>query len=245
MSEVKYAIVTGGSRGIGKAIALNLASEGYHVLINYQSNETAANETIDEIKNNGGTATKLKFDVANTEQTESVLQSWMDESGVNYIEVIVNNAGIKKDNLMMWMTNEEWHSVIDTSLGGFFNVTRFLLKPMLTKRYGRIVNVVSLSGVKGMSGQTNYAAAKAAVIGATKSLAQEVAKRKITVNAVAPGFIKTDMTSDIDPEMYKKIIPMERFGEVEEVASLVSFLASKNASYITGEVIHVNGGLYT
>jgi|LakMenEpi03Aug12_release.lakeMendotaPanAssembly.Ray.scaffolds.fasta_scaffold49246_4 3-oxoacyl-[acyl-carrier protein] reductase len=245
MSEVKYAIVTGGSRGIGKAIALNLASEGYHVLINYQSNETAANETIDEIKNNGGTATKLKFDVANTEQTESVLQAWMDESGVNYIEVIVNNAGIKKDNLMMWMTNEEWHSVIDTSLGGFFNVTRFLLKPMLTKRYGRIVNVVSLSGVKGMSGQTNYAAAKAAVIGATKSLAQEVAKRKITVNAVAPGFIKTDMTSDIDPEMYKKIIPMERFGEVEEVASLVSFLASKNASYITGEVIHVNGGLYT
>jgi 3-oxoacyl-[acyl-carrier protein] reductase len=245
MSEVKYAIVTGGSRGIGKAIALNLASEGYHVLINYQSNETAANETIDEIKNNGGTATKLKFDVANTEQTESVLQAWMDESGVNYIEVIVNNAGIKKDNLMMWMTNEEWHSVIDTSLGGFFNVTRFLLKPMLTKRYGRIVNVVSLSGVKGMSGQTNYAAAKAAVIGATKSLAQEVAKRKITVNAVAPGFIKTDMTSDIDPEMYKKIIPMERFGEVEEVESLVSFLASKNASYITGEVIHVNGGLYT
>jgi 3-oxoacyl-[acyl-carrier protein] reductase len=187
----------------------------------------------------------MKFDVANTEQTESVLQAWMDESGVNYIEVIVNNAGIKKDNLMMWMTNEEWHSVIDTSLGGFFNVTRFLLKPMLTKRYGRIVNVVSLSGVKGMSGQTNYAAAKAAVIGATKSLAQEVAKRKITVNAVAPGFIKTDMTSDIDPEMYKKIIPMERFGEVEEVASLVSFLASKNASYITGEVIHVNGGLYT
>jgi 3-oxoacyl-[acyl-carrier protein] reductase len=245
MSEVKYAIVTGGSRGIGKAIALNLASDGYHVLINYQSNETAANETIDEIKNIGGNATKLKFDVANTEQTESVLQTWMDETGVNYIEVIVNNAGIKKDNLMMWMTNEEWHSVINTSLGGFFNVTRFLLKPMLTKRYGRIVNVVSLSGVKGMSGQTNYAAAKAAVIGATKSLAQEVAKRKITVNAVAPGFIKTDMTSDIDPDMYKKIIPMERFGEVEEVASLVSFLASKNASYITGEVIHVNGGLYT
>lgn len=245
MEDIKYALVTGASRGIGKAIAIKLAAEQFHVLVNYQSNEQAADETIAEITKAGGHATKLKFDVADQEQVESVLQSWMDQQGVSYIEAVVNNAGIKKDNLMMWMTNDEWKSVLNTSLDGFFFVTRFLLKPMLSKRYGRIVNVVSLSGVKGMSGQTNYAAAKAAVIGATKSLAQEVAKRKITVNAVAPGFINTDMTAEIDATMYKKIIPMERFGEAEEVASVVNFLVSKEASYITGEVIHVNGGLYT
>lgn len=245
MSDIKYALITGASRGIGKAIAIRLASSGYHILLNYQSNDQAADETVAAIQANGGSATKMKFDVSNEKETETAIQQWMDNTGVNYIEVLVNNAGIKKDNLMMWMTNDEWKSVLNTSLDGFFYITRFLLKPMLTKRYGRIINIVSLSGVKGMSGQTNYAAAKAAVIGATKSLAQEVAKRKITVNAVAPGFIKTDMTSDIDPEMYKRIIPMERFGEVEEVASLVNYLASKDASYITGEVIHVNGGLYT
>lgn len=245
MSDIKYALITGASRGIGKAIAIRLASSGYHILLNYQSNDQAADETVAAIQANGGSATKMKFDVSNEKETETAIQQWMDSTGVNYIEVLVNNAGIKKDNLMMWMTNDEWKSVLNTSLDGFFYITRFLLKPMLTKRYGRIINIVSLSGVKGMSGQTNYAAAKAAVIGATKSLAQEVAKRKITVNAVAPGFIKTDMTSDIDPEMYKRIIPMERFGEVEEVASLVNYLASRDASYITGEVIHVNGGLYT
>lgn len=245
MSDKKYALVTGASRGIGKAIAIKLAATGYHVLVNYQQNEAAAEEVLAIIKSNGGDATKIQFDVADEKAIETALQQWMDQNGVSYIEVLVNNAGIKKDNLMMWMTNDEWKSVLNTSLDGFFYVTRFLLKPMLTKRYGRIVNVVSLSGVKGMSGQTNYAAAKAAVIGATKSLAQEVAKRKITVNAVAPGFINTDMTQDIDPEMYKRIIPMERFGEAEEVAAVVNFLASKEASYITGEVIHVNGGLYT
>ncbi|MEI6310753.1 MAG: 3-oxoacyl-ACP reductase FabG [Bacteroidota bacterium] len=242
---MKYALITGASRGIGKAIAIRLASSGYHILLNYQSNDQAADETVAVIQANGGSATKMKFDVSSEQETETAIQQWMDSTGVSYIEVLVNNAGIKKDNLMMWMTNDEWKSVLNTSLDGFFYITRFLLKPMLTKRYGRIINIVSLSGVKGMSGQTNYAAAKAAVIGATKSLAQEVAKRKITVNAVAPGFIKTDMTSDIDPDMYKRIIPMERFGEVEEVASLVNYLASKDASYITGEVIHVNGGLYT
>lgn len=245
MSDIKYALITGASRGIGKAIAIRLASSGYHILLNYQSNDQAADETVAVIQANGGSATKMKFDVSSEQETETAIQQWMDSTGVSYIEVLVNNAGIKKDNLMMWMTNDEWKSVLNTSLDGFFYITRFLLKPMLTKRYGRIINIVSLSGVKGMSGQTNYAAAKAAVIGATKSLAQEVAKRKITVNAVAPGFIKTDMTSDIDPDMYKRIIPMERFGEVEEVASLVNYLASKDASYITGEVIHVNGGLYT
>lgn len=243
--EKKYALVTGGSRGIGRAIALKLGSMGYHVLVNYASNEIEADQTVQSIVDNGGDAEKIRFNVANQVEAETVLGAWLISNKTEYIEVIINNAGIKKDNLLMWMTNEEWRSVLDTSLEGFFNVTRFLLKGMLVKRYGRIVNVVSLSGVKGMSGQTNYSAAKAGVIGATKALAQEVAKRKITVNAVAPGFIHTDMTSDIEAEHYKKIIPMERFGQPEEVAAAVAFLVSREASYITGEVIHINGGLYT
>ncbi len=243
--EKKYALVTGGSRGIGRAIALKLGSMGYHILVNYVSNEIEADQTVQFIVDNGGEAEKIRFNVANQVEVETVLGAWLISNKTEYIEVIINNAGIKKDNLLMWMTNEEWRSVLDTSLEGFFNVTRFLLKGMLVKRYGRIVNVVSLSGVKGMSGQTNYSAAKAGVIGATKALAQEVAKRKITVNAVAPGFIHTDMTSDIEAEHYKKIIPMERFGQPEEVAAAVAFLVSREASYITGEVIHINGGLYT
>jgi len=218
---------------------------GYYVLVNFVSNELEADTTVKMIEGLGGSAEKIKFDVARLDEVESTLGQWLQKNNTDYIEVIVNNAGIRKDNLMMWMTNEEWRSVLDTSLEGFFNVTRFLLKGMLFKRYGRIVNVVSLSGIKGMSGQTNYSAAKAAVIGATKALAQEVAKRKITVNAVAPGFIQTDMTEELNTEMYKKLIPMERFGQPEEVAAAVAFLASKEASYITGEVININGGLYT
>ena len=243
--DSKYALVTGGSRGIGRAIALKISQMGYHVLVNYVSNESEADITVKMIEDLGGIAEKINFDVARLEEVESVLGQWLQKNNTDYIEVIINNAGIRKDNLMMWMTNEEWRSVLDTSLEGFFNVTRFLLKGMLVKRYGRIINVVSLSGIKGMSGQTNYYAAKAAVIGATKALSQEVAKRKITVNAVAPGFIQTDMTEDLNADMYKKMIPMERFGQPEEVASVVAFLASKEASYITGEVININGGLYT
>ena len=243
--DSKYALVTGGSRGIGRAIALKISQMGYHVLVNYVSNESEADITVKMIEDLGGIAEKINFDVARLEEVESVLGQWLQKNNTDYIEVIINNAGIRKDNLMMWMTNEEWRSVLDTSLEGFFNVTRFLLKGMLVKRYGRIINVVSLSGIKGMSGQTNYSAAKAAVIGATKALSQEVAKRKITVNAVAPGFIQTDMTEDLNADMYKKMIPMERFGQPEEVASVVAFLASKEASYITGEVININGGLYT
>jgi 3-oxoacyl-[acyl-carrier protein] reductase len=243
--DIKYALVTGGSRGIGRAIALKISQMGYYVLVNFVSNELEADTTVKMIEGLGGSAEKIKFDVARLDEVESTLGQWLQKNNTDYIEVIVNNAGIRKDNLMMWMTNEEWRSVLDTSLEGFFNVTRFLLKGMLFKRYGRIVNVVSLSGIKGMSGQTNYSAAKAAVIGATKALAQEVAKRKITVNAVAPGFIQTDMTEELNTEMYKKLIPMERFGQPEEVAAAVAFLASKEASYITGEVININGGLYT
>jgi len=243
--DIKYALVTGGSRGIGRAIAVKISQMGYYVLVNYVSNELEAEITVKMIEELGGSAEKIKFNVARLEEVESTLGQWLQKNNTEYIEVIVNNAGIRKDNLMMWMTNEEWRSVLDTSLEGFFNVTRFLLKGMLFKRYGRIINVVSLSGIKGMSGQTNYSAAKAAVIGATKALAQEVAKRKITVNAVAPGFIQTDMTEELNTEMYKKLIPMERFGQPEEVAAAVAFLASKEASYITGEVININGGLYT
>lgn len=243
--EIKYAIVTGGSRGIGRAIAIKISQMGYYVLVNYVSNEQEADITVKMIEDIGGAAEKIKFNVGRLDEVESTLGQWLQKNNATCIEVLVNNAGIRKDNLMMWMTNEEWRSVLDTSLEGFFNVTRFLLKGMLSKRYGRIINVVSLSGIKGMSGQTNYSAAKAAVIGATKALAQEVAKRKVTVNAVAPGFIQTDMTEELNIEMYKKLIPMERFGQPEEVAAAVAFLASKEASYITGEVININGGLYT
>jgi 3-oxoacyl-[acyl-carrier protein] reductase len=246
MDQVKkYALVTGASRGIGRACAVAIAKMGYHVLVNFKSNESEATQTVALIQEQGGSAEIIRFDVAKLTEVEAVLNEWMKTNGTEYIEVLVNNAGIRKDNLMMWMKDEEWRDVLDTSLEGFFNVTRHLVKTMLVKRYGRIINMVSLSGVKGMQGQVNYSAAKAAVIGATKALALEVGKRKITVNAVAPGFIQTDMTGDLDQDMYKKMIPMDRFGTAEEVAAVVAFLASKEASYITGEVIQVNGGLYT
>jgi len=241
----KYALVTGGSRGIGREICLQLAEMGYPVLINYTSNDEAANTTKSMIEEKGGTAELLKFDVSDHEQVDDVLMNWMEKNSDSVIEVLVNNAGIRKDNLLMWMTNEDWDSVLDINLGGFFYVTRRLIKDMLTNRYGRIVNVVSLSGIKGLPGQANYSAAKAGVIGATKALAQEVGKRNVTVNAVAPGFIHTDMTKDLDEKSLKALIPMNRFGSAEEVANLVCFLASKKASYITGQTISINGGLHT
>ena len=176
---------------------------------------------------------------------ESVVEQWQEKHPDDYVSVLVNNAGIRQDNIMVFMTDEQWHSVLDTTLNGFFYLTRRVVKDMMTHRNGRIVNVVSLSGLKGMPGQTNYSAAKAAVIGATKALAQEVAPRKVTVNAVAPGFIATDMTKELDEGELKKLIPVGRFGKPEEVASLVSFLASKEAAYITGQVVSINGGLYT
>jgi 3-oxoacyl-[acyl-carrier protein] reductase len=242
---MKYALVTGGSRGIGRAVCLKLGAMGFHVLVNYLSNEKAAEETLQQIKQNGGTGELFKFDISNKIEVESALNKWKEAHKDETIEVLVNNAGIKKDNLMLWMKDEDWESVIDTNLNSFFYVTKFLLKDMLLKRYGRIINMVSLSGVKGNPGQINYAAAKAGLIGATKSLAQEVGKRNITVNAVAPGFITTDMTSDIDEKAFKALIPAQRFGTPEEVAELVGFLASEKSSYITGEVININGGLYT
>lgn len=242
---MKYALVTGGSRGLGRAICLKLASMGLPVVINYNSNTAAAEETKSLIAEQGGTAELLPFDVADESAVEVALGKWEDEHPNDYIGVLVNNAGIREDNLLVFMQNEQWHKVIDTTLNGFFVITRRLLKNMLTKRSGRIINMASLSGIKGLPGQTNYSAAKAALIGATKALAQEVAPRKVTVNAVAPGFIATDMTKDLNEADLKKMIPAGRFGRPEEVASLVGFLASDEAGYITGEVVSINGGLYT
>ena len=240
-----FALITGASRGIGKAVAMKLAAGGMPVVINYKSNTAAAVETKAEIEAAGGRCELLPFDTADPKAIEAAMEQWEAQHTDDYISVLVNNAGIRQDNIMVFMTDEQWHSVLDTTLNGFFYLTRRVVKSMMTHRYGRIVNVVSLSGIKGMPGQTNYSAAKAAVIGATKSLAQEVAPRKVTVNAVAPGFVATDMTKDLDESELKKLIPTGRFGKPEEVAALVAFLASKEAAYITGEVVNINGGLYT
>lgn len=243
---MKCAIITGGSRGIGKAICIKLAEEkNYHILINYTSNDAAALDTLSQVESLGATGEILKFDVGNAEETTKILEDWQDKNPNAIVEIIVNNAGITRDGLFMWMKSEDWNSVINTSLNGFFNVTNFFIQKLLRNKYGRIINMVSVSGLKGTAGQTNYSAAKGALVAATKALAQEIAKRNITVNAVAPGFIKTDMTQDFDESELKAMIPANRFGEAEEVADLVAFLASKKASYITGEVININGGIYS
>lgn len=241
---MNYALVTGGSRGLGAAICRRLASQGLGIIINFRSNETAAREVAQEIAASGGTAELLLFDVCSEEAVDTALERWEENHPDDRISVLVNNAGIREDNLLIFMQTDQWHRVIDTTLDGFFFVTRRVLKGMLTKRFGRIINIASLSGLKGLPGQANYSAAKAALIGATKALAQEVAPRKVTVNAVAPGFIKSDMTKDLDEESLRKLVPLGRFGEAEEVAALVGFLASAESSYITGETISINGGLY-
>ncbi len=243
---MKYALVTGASRGIGRAIALRIAKMGYPVVINYLSNSEAAKTVADEIIAAGGKAELLSFDVSNPKEIESAIEKWEQKHPSDYFEVLVNNAGIRRDNMLFMMSDEEWHSVLDTTLNGYFYVTRRLLAHMMPKkRGGRIVNITSLSGIKGLPGQSNYSAAKAAIIGATKSLAQEVAVRGVTVNAVAPGFIETDMTKGLPEDELKKLIPVGRFGKPDEVAAAVCFLLSKEAAYITGEVININGGLYT
>lgn len=243
---MKTALVTGGSRGLGRAIAIQLVKDhGYHVLINYTANEKAALETLEEIKKAGGSGEILKFDVQNKEEVDKALAPWVDNSSEKFISLLVNNAGITKDNLMMFMEESQWDDVVNISLKGFFNVTKGIVTRMLRKRTGKIINIASLSGLKGVPGQTNYSAAKGGMIAATKALAQEVAKRGITVNAVAPGFIKSDMTHGLDENELKKLVPQNRFGEAEEVGHLVSFLASDKANYITGEVININGGLYS
>jgi 3-oxoacyl-[acyl-carrier protein] reductase len=238
----KYALVTGGSRGIGRAICVKLAQEGYQVIINYASNEAEAQKTLEMTGNNGEI---LPFDVSNAEQTKAALADWQQRHPEDYIEVVVNNAGIRRDNVLALMPEDDWHRVVDITLSGFFNVTQPLVPAMQLHKFGRIINMASVSGLKGLPGQTNYSAAKGGIIAATKALAQEVARRGITVNAVAPGFIKTDMTEGLDEGELKKTIPANRFGTPEEVADLVAFLVSPKAGYITGNVVSINGGLYT
>ena len=242
----KCALITGASRGIGKAIAIQLAKDhSYHILINYSENTVAANETKDQIIMEGGSSEVLQFNVQDKLEVSNKLMKWKKNNPDDIVEVLVNNAGITKDNLLLWMNDEEWGSVLDVSLKGFYNVTNTILQDMIRLRKGRIINIASISGLKGNSGQTNYSAAKGGLIAASKSLSQELARRGITVNAIAPGFIHSDMTKDLAEKELKKFIPLRRFGTAEEVAHLVSFIASDKAAYITGEVININGGIFS
>ena len=240
---MKCALVTGGSRGIGRAVCIKLAAMGYHVLVNYKSNKAEAEKTLAQITEAGGSGELFPLDVSVKEQVVITLGEWIDANEEKHIEVLVNNAGIKNDTLMVWMQDEQWDNLMRNNLDSFFYVTRQVLQNMMFKKYGRIISIVSVSGLKGVSGQTNYSAAKAGIIGATRSLAQEVARLGITVNAVAPGFIKTDMIQDYDEAELLKMIPARRLGKPEEVAAAVAFLASGDAAYITGEVISVSGGI--
>ena len=243
---MKCALITGASRGIGKAIALQLSADlKLHIIINYSSNKDAALETKSAIESLGGSAELLPFDVKNSEEVNLAITSWMLANTDKNIEVLVNNAGITRDNLFPWVTEKDWDDVMNTSVKGMYNCTQAVISKMLRNRSGRIINIASLSGLKGVPGQTNYSAAKGAMIAATKALSQEIAKRNITVNAIAPGFIISDMTADLDESEFKKMVPANRFGKAEEVAYLASFLASDKAAYITGEVININGGIYS
>ena len=240
---MNYALITGGSRGIGRAIAERLARDGYTVVINYHSNTLAAEQTREAIESAGGKAELLQFDVTDGTAIETALTAWDNAHPGEHIRVLVNNAGIRRDGLLVFTGEQEWHDVINTTTNGFYYTTHHVLTGMLRARLVRIVNITSVSGVSGLPGQVNYSAAKAALIGATKALSKEVAARKVTVNAVAPGFICTDMTADLDEQELKKTIPAGRFGKPEEVAALVSFLCSEEAAYITGQVISIAGGM--
>ncbi len=241
---MRYALVTGGSRGIGKAISIKLAQDGFYVLINFRSAKDEAQNVLDQIIAEGGQGELLPFDVSDPDQVKNILGNWIKQSN-QHIDVLVNNAGITSDNLMVFMTDDEWSKVIATNQNSFFYVTREVLEGMVVNKHGRIINMVSLSGQKGHPGQVNYSASKGAVIAATKSLAMEVGKKRVTVNCVAPGFITTEMTEHINEKEWKRHIPLNRFGKAEEVANVVAFLASEQSSYITGETIAVNGGMYS
>jgi 3-oxoacyl-[acyl-carrier protein] reductase len=243
MDEKKVALVTGASRGIGRATAVELAKTGYHVIINYNSSEAAAAETLSKVQAAGGVGRITRFDVTDTEEVKNALGGIIEE--YKKIDVLVNNAGVTADGLFMMMGDDEWRRVIDTTLNGFFNVTKPVLREMVRKKHGSIVSVSSISALAPNRGQSNYAAAKAGLVAATKSLAKEVARFGIRVNAVAPGPIETDMLSSMpmDAGMIKAMIPMARVGRPEEVARVIRFLCSADASFITGEVISINGGM--
>lgn len=244
MLENKVALVTGASRGIGRAIALDLAKNGASVAVNFAGSEAKANEVVDEIKANGGNAFAIKADVSNGDEVQQMIKEVISQFG--RLDILVNNAGITRDNLLMRMKDAEWDDVINTNLKGVFLCTKGVTRQMMKQRSGRIINIASVSGVSGNAGQANYSAAKAGVIGLTKTTAQELASRNITVNAVAPGFITSDMTDelpeDVKTEILKKI-PLAKLGEPSDVANIVTFLASEKSKYITGQTVNVNGGM--
>ena len=241
-SDERVAIVTGGSKGIGRAISVELAKDGYHIIINYKSDDKAAAETLEMIKNIGADGETIRFDVSNFEETRNAIN---DIAGrLNNIEVLVNNAGITADGLFIMMSEDDWDSVINTSLKGFYNITKPVLEKMVPRKRGSIVSISSVSALIGHRGQANYSAAKAGLIGTSRAIASEVARLGIRVNVVAPGIIETGMIKDVPRDFIKGIIPMARAGHPEEVAKVVRFLCSEDASYITGQVISVNGGMY-
>lgn len=242
--KTKYALVTGASGGIGRATAAKLAEDGFSILVHYGRNKAEAEITLDKVQQAGGKGELIQFDTSVSDDIHSALSKWKENNPDAYIHTLVNNAGIRRDNLLVFMKPDEWNDVINTNLNSFFALSKSLVQDMIVNKGGRIINIVSLSGLKGIPGQTNYSAAKAGVIAAAKALAQETARKKVTVNSVAPGFIKTKMTEELDEKELAKGIPMRRFGKPEEVAEVVAFLASEKSSYITGEVISVNGGIF-
>ncbi|SFD86931.1 3-oxoacyl-[acyl-carrier-protein] reductase [Bacillus sp. OV194] len=244
MLKGKTALVTGASRGIGRAIALELAKNGAKVAVNYAGSEAKAQEVVDEIRSMGQDAIAVQANVADSESVSAMVKTVIEEFGA--LDILVNNAGITRDNLIMRMKEDEWDAVLDTNLKGVFLCTKAVTRQMMKQRKGRIINISSIVGVSGNPGQANYVAAKAGVIGLTKSTAKELASRNITVNAVAPGFIDTDMTHVLEENVKGEIlkaIPLARFGSTEDISSLVTFLASDCSSYITGQTIHVDGGM--
>lgn len=244
MLENKVAVVTGASRGIGRAIALSLAEQGANVVVNYAGNEEKANEVVSQIQSLGQEAFAFQADVSNQKEVQEMMKEAVDKFGS--IDILVNNAGITKDNLLMRMKENEWDDVININLKGVFNCTKAVTRQMMKQRSGRIINVSSIVGVSGNPGQANYVAAKAGVIGLTKTSAKELASRNITVNAIAPGFISTDMTDKLSDEVQQemlKAIPLARFGEPEDISGVVTFLASEKSRYITGQTINIDGGM--
>jgi 3-oxoacyl-[acyl-carrier protein] reductase len=240
----KIAVVTGGSRGIGRAIALELAKRGAHVVVNYNSHADAAQAVVDEIIANGGRANHIQADVSDEAQAQKLIKETTTAHGK--IDILVNNAGITRDNVIMMMKPEDFDAVINTNLRSTWLCAKAAVRSMMSKRYGRIINITSVSGIMGQAGQTNYSASKAGIIGFTKALAREVASRGITVNAVAPGFVLTDLTKNLPEELTAQLntfIPLGRWGEAQDVANAVAFLASDEASYITGHVLNVDGGM--